>query len=49
MTWSLEPVPGGTLVTVRCEHVPEGIGPEDHRAELESTLGKLAAFAERGA
>jgi len=49
IAWILEPVQNGTLVTVRCEDVPVGIGAEDHQAGLESTLGNLAAFAERGA
>jgi uncharacterized protein YndB with AHSA1/START domain len=48
ITWTLESVPGGTLVTVSCEDVPEGIRPEDHQAGLESTLNNLAAFAEPG-
>jgi uncharacterized protein YndB with AHSA1/START domain len=47
VTWLLEPVPGGTLVTVRCEDVPIGIRPEDHQAGLKSTLDNLAVFAER--
>jgi uncharacterized protein YndB with AHSA1/START domain len=49
MAWILEPVQNGTLVTVRCEDVPPGIGVEDHMAGLESTLGNLAAFVESGA
>jgi uncharacterized protein YndB with AHSA1/START domain len=49
MAWILEPVQNGTLVTVRCEDVPPGIGVEDHLAGLESTLGNLAAFAESSA
>jgi uncharacterized protein YndB with AHSA1/START domain len=48
ITWLLEPVQNGTLVTVRCADVPVGIRPEDHQAGLESTLDNLAAFAERG-
>lgn len=48
MTWVLEPMEGGTLVTVRCEDVPVGIRPEDHEVGLRSTLGNLATFAERG-
>lgn len=47
MAWILEPVKKGTLVTVRCENVPTGIRAEDHHAGLNSTLGNLAAFAER--
>jgi uncharacterized protein YndB with AHSA1/START domain len=49
MAWILEPVQNGTLVTVRCEDVPPGIGVEDHLAGLKSTLGNLAAFVESGA
>jgi hypothetical protein len=37
-------LPGGTLVTVRCEDVPAGIRPEEHQAGLMSTLDNLAAF-----
>ena len=48
ITWTLESLPSGTLVTVSCEDVPPGIRPEDHQAGLESTLKNLAAFAERG-
>jgi uncharacterized protein YndB with AHSA1/START domain len=47
MSWILEPVQNGTLVTVRCEDVPTGIRPEDHQAGLASTLSNLAAFVER--
>jgi len=49
IAWILDSVQNGTLVTVRCENVPEGIEAEDHQAGLESTLGNLAAFAERAA
>lgn len=49
IAWILETVHNGTFVTVRCEDVPAGIGVDDHQAGLESTLGNLAAFAERGA
>lgn len=47
MTWSLSLTPEGTVVTIRCENVPEGIRKEDHDAGLRSTLDNLAAFAER--
>jgi uncharacterized protein YndB with AHSA1/START domain len=47
ITWALESGQDGTLVTVRCEDVPAGIRPEDHRAGLTSTLNNLAAFVER--
>lgn len=46
ITWLLEPEDDGTRVTVRCEDVPTGIQPEDHRAGLNSTLANLAAFVE---
>ena len=47
IVWSLEPNLEGTLVTVRCEDVPEGIPAEDHEDGLSSTLEILAAFVER--
>lgn len=43
---TLEPVDGGTKVTMRCENVPDGIRPEDHAAGIASTLANLAAFTE---
>ena len=46
MTWTLQPIQDGTLVTVRCENVPPGIRPEDHQTGLSSTLRNLAAFTE---
>ena len=45
-TWTLTAVPEGTEVSIRCENVPEGIRPEDHRAGFRSTLEHLAAFTE---
>jgi uncharacterized protein YndB with AHSA1/START domain len=45
MTWSLEPVPEGTKVTVSASDVPPGISAEDHRAGLASSLDNLARFA----
>jgi YD repeat-containing protein len=45
ITWTLEPMGDGTLVTVQCENVPDGIRAEDHEAALSSTLENLAAFA----
>jgi len=44
MTWTLDPVTNGTLVTVRAEDVPPGIRPEDHQAGMNSTLDNLASF-----
>lgn len=45
MTWSLEPVPEGTRVTVSARSVPSGISAEDHEAGLASSLDNLARFA----
>jgi len=42
MTWSLEPVEGGTTVEFRADDVPRGISAEDHAAGLESSLRNLA-------
>lgn len=44
MTWTFDPVGSGTLVAIRAEDVPHGIKPEDHKAGMDSTLEKLAAF-----
>ncbi|WP_370639067.1 SRPBCC family protein [Cohnella sp. REN36] len=46
MTWSLEPVPEGTRVTIVCEDVPAGIRKEDHDVGLRSSLDQLGAFTE---
>lgn len=46
MTWSLEPVPGGTQVTITAENVPSGISKEDHDAGLRSSLENLAGYLE---
>lgn len=43
---SLEPVEGGTRVTVSCEDVPAGISEDDHRKGIASSLENLAAFVE---
>lgn len=47
MTWSVAPVPNGSLVTFRADDVPVGISAEDHAAGLESSLHNLAAYLER--
>lgn len=47
ITWIFEKLEKGTMVTVLCENVPEGIRVEDHEAGLTSTLGNLAVFAEQ--
>lgn len=44
MTWSLDPAPGGTMVTVTAENVPAGISAEDHAAGLASSLENLERF-----
>lgn len=46
MTWGLAAVPEGTLVTIVCENVPEGIRKEDHDEGLSSSLENLAEFVE---
>lgn len=43
---TLEPVAGGTRVTVRCEDVPPGSGEDDHQKGIASSLENLAAFTE---
>lgn len=43
---TLEPVADGTKVTFACENVPPGIGAQEHRAGIESTLANLAGFVE---
>lgn len=47
MTWKFQPVDEGTAVIVTAEDMPAGIGPEDHRAGLTSTLENLAEFVEQ--
>lgn len=44
MTWSLEPQPDGTAVTVTATDVPAGIDEAVHRTALASTLANLAAY-----
>jgi uncharacterized protein YndB with AHSA1/START domain len=44
MTWTLDEVRDGTLVTIRAEDVPRGIRPEDHEEGMSSTLDNLASF-----
>lgn len=46
MVTTLEPVAGGTRVTVSCENVPPGISEDDHREGIASSLANLAAFTE---
>jgi uncharacterized protein YndB with AHSA1/START domain len=44
MTWSLDPVEGGTRVEIRAEDAPPGISAEDHAAGLASSLRNLADY-----
>ena len=44
MTWSLEPVDRGTLVTITATDVPDGISSDDHVAAFASTLSNLDAY-----
>lgn len=46
MTWNLTAAPEGTLVTIVCENVPEGIRKEDHDEGLRSSLENLAEYVE---
>ena len=47
VTTVMNPVEGGTEVTIRCDDVPEGISEADHLAGIASSLAKLARFMER--
>jgi uncharacterized protein YndB with AHSA1/START domain len=47
MTWQLSPAPGGTLLEVRADDVPNGITAQDHVAGMESSLANLARFLDR--
>ena len=49
MTWSFEPAPAGTMVTVTADNVPSGISEADHDAGLRSSLDNLARFLEPSA
>lgn len=46
MTWLLEPVAGGTRVTVIADNVPPGISQEDHAAGLRGSLENLSAHVD---
>jgi len=48
ITWSFEPTPAGTRVTVTAENVPAGISQADHDAGLRSSLQNLARFCQGG-
>ncbi|WP_437611944.1 SRPBCC domain-containing protein [Sorangium sp. So ce834] len=44
MTWSFEPLPAGTRITITAENVPPGISQADHDAGLRSSLENLARY-----
>lgn len=46
MVWEIARAEIGTRVAIRAEDVPSGIGAEDHRAGLASSLANLAALVE---
>lgn len=48
MTWSLEPVDGGTRVTITATGVPDGISSEDHVMAFASTLSNLNQYLKGG-
>jgi len=47
MTWSFEPVIGGTRVTITADNVPPGISRADHDAGLRGSLENLAKYLAR--
>ena len=47
MTWSLDSVDDGTLVTIAASIVPDGISNEDRTAAFASTLGSLNRYLDR--
>ena len=47
MTWTFDPAPHGTSVSVTAENVPAGISKKDHDEGLTSSLANLAALVER--
>lgn len=48
MNWIIEDRPEGALVTIRAEHVPEGISAENHQEGLTASLDNLARYVEGG-
>ena len=48
MSWSLEPVDRGTLVTITATDVPDGISSEDHVTAFASTLSNLDMYVKNG-
>ena len=47
VTTMMNPVEGGTEVTIWCDDVPQGISEAEHVAGIASSLAKLARFVER--
>jgi uncharacterized protein YndB with AHSA1/START domain len=43
-TWTFEPLPTGTRVSITAEKVPPGISQEDHDAGLRASLENLARY-----
>ena len=48
LTWSLDPVGRGTLVTITATDVPDGIASKDHAAAFTSTLSNLEKYVRGG-
>lgn len=48
ITWSLEPIDGGTLVVITAHDVPDGISSRDHATAFASTLSNLDAYVTQG-
>jgi len=46
LTTLFEPAREGTKVTLRAEHVPVGISPDDHRDGMTASLRQLARLTE---
>lgn len=46
VTTFLMPSSGGTVVTIVCDNVPDGISQADHELGIASTLANLATYAE---
>ena len=44
MTWTVQPVDGGTRVDIIAADVPDGISADDHAAGLASSLDNLARY-----
>jgi len=46
MTWTLEPIDGGTLVSITATGVPDGISSVEHVTAFASTLSDLGRYLE---